>query len=352
MGEKETSAVFVGAVGVGVAKSAKLLLGIINSTVLKIRRKTNRCLNCGYTLNEIYNFCPNCGQENNDNNVSLGTFISEFFANYLSFDTRIGRSIQPFFFRPGFLTNRFNEGQRMRYVHPLRLYLIISILFFFVATLLVQQNLEKVSLSVNEIIDVAEVESDSTLSGNGLRSMLRVMRDPTLSDQQARDSLRQMHLVKLDIRNEGMANTIFHQLRKVFSNDLSMFGGYIMQNLPVMMFIVLPLLALVMKLLYVRRKPLYIHHLVHSLHLHAFGFLVGTLYLLTIVLPDNADTIPDWVNGVLLLFIITYSFFSFLRVYQQSWYKTLLKFFLLGNIYFFLILFAALIEAMISFMIF
>lgn len=320
---------------------------------MKIRRKTNRCLNCGHTLGEIYNFCPHCGQENNDNNVSFGTFVGEFFANYLSFDTRIGRSTQPFFFRPGFLTNRFNEGKRMRYVHPLRLYLIMSVLFFFVATLLVRQNLEEVSLSENEIVDVAEAESDSTLS-NGLNSILRVMRDPTLSDHQARDSLRRMNLVKLNFQNEGIVNTntIFHQLRRVVSNGLSVFGGYIMQNLPIMMFIVLPLLALVLKLLYVRRKPLYVHHLVHVLHLHAFAFMMGTLYLLAIVLLDNANMVPDWVDGVLLLFMITYSFILFLQVYRQSWYKTLLKFFLVGAVYFFLLLFAALIEAMISFLIF
>ena len=240
----------------------------------------------------------------------------------------------------------------MRYVHPLRLYLIMSVLFFFVATLLVRQNLEEMSLSENKIVEVAEVENDSTQSNNSLSTLFRVMRDPTLSDQEARDSLRRMSMVKLDFQNEGMVNTIFHQLRKVVSNDLSVFGGYIMQNLPIMMFIVLPLLALVIKLAYVRRKPLYIHHLVHVLHLHAFAFLIGTLYLLAIVLFDSTHPVPDWVDGVLVLLMITYSFFSFLRVYQQSWYKTLLKFFLLGNIYFFLILFAALIEPMISFMIF
>ena len=240
----------------------------------------------------------------------------------------------------------------MRYVHPLRLYLIVSVFFFFVATLLVQENLEDVSIPEADISDAAQAESDSFAIRSNWNVLLHLMRDPTLSDQVVRDSLNQMDLMKLDIQNEGMAHIIFHQLRKVASNDLSVFGAYIMQNIPVMMFIVLPLLALVIKLFYVRRKPLYVHHLVHVLHLHAFAFLVYSLYLLTILFFDSTESIPDWVNGTLVLVMVAYSFLSLLRVYRQSWYKTLLKFFLLGNIYLLLVLFAAIVEAFTSFLIF
>ena len=225
----------------------------------------------------MYNFCPHCGQENNDHRVSFGTFIGDFFSNYFSFDTRIGRSVQPFFLRPGYLTNQFNEGKRMRYVHPLRLYLVVSIFFFFVATLLVQRNLEEVSLVSDPETQGDLVEGDS-VTVSSWNAMLSVMRDASLSDQAALDSLRKTGFIQGDLENQEVTNRLFRQFRKVVKNDVSVFSGYLMQNLPVMMFIVLPLLALAFKLFYVRRKFLYVHHLVHVLHLHAFAFLVAGLY--------------------------------------------------------------------------
>ncbi len=320
---------------------------------MKIRRKTNACLNCGHTLSEVYNFCPHCGQENNDNNVSFGTFIQEFFANYLSFDTRIGRSIQPFFLRPGFLTNQFNEGKRMRYVHPLRLYLIVSVFFFFVATLLVQRNLEEVSLVPEAEVNNELVVADSS-TVTAWNSVLRVLRDASLSDQTALDSLQRMDLVQVQLGtdNQGTVNFLFHQFRKVVKNDVSVFSAYLMQNLPLMMFIVLPLLALVIKLFYIRRSALYVHHLVHVLHLHALVFLVSALFLLVLIIFNAVEVIPDWALNALFLLFLGYSFLSFLNVYRQRWFKTLLKFFLLANVYLLLLVFAALTEGFVSFLIF
>ncbi len=318
---------------------------------MKIRRKTNCCLNCNHTLSGVYNFCPHCGQENNDNRVSFGTFIGDFFSNYFSFDTRIGRSIQPFFLRPGYLTNQFNAGKRMRYVHPLRLYLIVSVFFFFVATLLVQRNLEDVSLVSDTEAEDGSIVEDSTVVV-GWNSALRVLRDASLSDQAALDSLRNTGIVKGDLEYQEMTNRLFHQFRKVVKNDVSVFSGYLMQNLPVMMFIVLPLLALVIKLFYIRRDFFYVHHLVHVLHLHAFAFFVAGLYLLILIIFNALETVPDWVNNALLLLLLGYSFLSFLKVYRQRLPKTLLKFFLLGNVYLLLLVFAALTEGLISFLIF
>lgn len=318
---------------------------------MNIRRKTNACLNCGHTLSDVYNFCPHCGQENNDHNVSFGTFIGDFFSNYFSFDSRIGRSLKPFFLRPGFLTNQFNEGKRMRYVHPLRLYLIVSVFFFFVATLLVQRNLEEVSLIPDVEAGDGSVMEDSVVI-SGWDSMLRVLRDASLSDQAALDSLRKIGAIQGNTGNSEVTDRLFHQFRKVVKNDMSVFSGYLMQNLPVMMFIVLPLLALVIKLFYIRRDFLYVHHLVHILHLHAFVFLVAGIYLLILIIFDALETVPDWMNNALLLLLLGYLFLSFLKVYQQRWPKTLLKFFLLANVYWLLLLFAALSEGLISFLIF
>ena len=155
---------------------------------LRIRRKTNSCLNCGHTLGEIYNFCPHCGQENNDKNVSFGTFVGDFFSNYFSFDTRIGRSIKPLFLRPGFLTNRFNEGQRKLYVHPLRIYLIVSLLFFFLVSLNTKVETGTGDFGKGLSEGFLGIDTDSP-DKDSVTLYKHILLDESLSDKQVLDSL-------------------------------------------------------------------------------------------------------------------------------------------------------------------
>jgi len=93
---------------------------------MKTLRKTKKCLNCGQILSDIYDFCPLCGQENTDNNVSFKQLAGDFFSNYFSLDSKFLKSIKPFFINPGYLTNSFNNGKRKSYANPVRLYIIIS----------------------------------------------------------------------------------------------------------------------------------------------------------------------------------------------------------------------------------
>lgn len=102
---------------------------------MRINRKTNSCLNCGFTLDKVYNYCPNCGQGNHDDNVSFGTLVGDFFSTYFAIDSKFGKTVKPFFLKPGYLTNQYISGKRATYAHPIRLYLIISIFYFFMVTL-------------------------------------------------------------------------------------------------------------------------------------------------------------------------------------------------------------------------
>ena len=95
-----------------------------------MRRPGNKCLDCGQKLEEKDNYCPNCGQENSEKQLSLKNLLEDFLSNYFSFDSKLGRSLWFFFLKPGYLTSSYNEGKRIRYIRPLRLYLIITFLFF------------------------------------------------------------------------------------------------------------------------------------------------------------------------------------------------------------------------------
>ena len=110
--------------------------------------KTKKCFNCHLQIDMNVQFCPYCGQKNDSNNLKLRAVAREFVENYISFDSRLGRSIFPFLFRPGFLTKEFNAGRRSIYANPFRLYILASIFFFFVYSQFIQ-TFDNLDFTVN-----------------------------------------------------------------------------------------------------------------------------------------------------------------------------------------------------------
>jgi len=84
---------------------------------------------------EDYNYCPECGQINTTKQVPLKLFFHDILGDYFTFDSRFFRSFIPLLRKPGHLTNEYNSGRRVSYILPLRLYLFVTILFFFIISL-------------------------------------------------------------------------------------------------------------------------------------------------------------------------------------------------------------------------
>lgn len=124
--------------------------------------------------------------------------------------------------------------------------------------------------------------------------------------------------------------------------------AYVANNLPIMMLILIPLFALVLRLLYIRRKELYIKHLIHGLHLHSFAYLVYGLFLIVTVQFISNANLSMALNLLAFIMVSLYTYLSFKRVYQQHWFKTLIKFFLTGGIYLSAILVFFLLEMAVS----
>lgn len=416
---------------------------------MKVRRKVKHCLNCNALLNEVYNFCPMCGQENNDNNVSFITLINDFFSNYFAFDSKLAKTVVPFFTRPGFITNRYIEGKRVSYAHPLRMYLIISLFYFFIWTLiakdlvkdsqpsnLIELNADPEPEDVFNAIDSASMGSireaippesvrkiDSMMMANDSVSYMRALRRFTTQEErekiaelltpkdttgtQLREDTSVTQLpgdTKLDIPEVNVLDSIevdttrddsftqdesfvlfrmdYQRLNRLSKNreltdqqvldsldlgemtamesrvarqtirisraDKEGLIGFIVKNLPIMMLLLIPFFALILKLLYVRSPYLYFNHVIHGLHLHSFAYLIyGLTMILTYFVIQN-EGISSTINVIAFIGVTTYCYFSFLRVYKQGWFKTLIKFNINGFIYITLIFFFLLGELFIS----
>lgn len=98
----------------------------------RIRRKTTPqytyCKNCGTRLEGMY--CYRCGQYALDTEQPFWKYIRQYFENMYQFDGKIWMTLRLLFTRPGFLTNEFNDGKINSYVHPFRLYMCLSVVFF------------------------------------------------------------------------------------------------------------------------------------------------------------------------------------------------------------------------------
>lgn len=147
------------------------------------------------------------------------------------------------------------------------------------------------------------------------------------------------------------ANANIERLKK----DPGAFKDAVLSAIPTTLFVLVPVFALLLKLAYVFKRRLYMEHLIVALHSHAFLCLCLLLVLLAHVpsetfAPDGTwlNSVFDWVEGLLLLWMPVYLLLMQKRVYGQGWPMTLLKYGALGMIYSVLLAFAVSAAAMIG----
>lgn len=346
-------------------------------------KKAKQCLNCNQELSEDFDFCPFCGQKNSNHNISFGQLTGDFFNSYFSLDSRFFRSIPPFLFKPGALTIRFNEGKRKAYANPVRLYIIVSFIYFFIISLQAGDLSKDVKpINSDTVFDNEEDSLKELVVTDPTDSTIHVRLTPTdsteeyvietqggnnitidtsagwllnpgqwkiLLDKNTADLSEQELFDSLKVEDKSAFDKRFiRQMIRVKLSDKEYFFAFILKNLSIMMFLMLPIFALILKLLYVRRKALYIQHLVHTLHIHSFAFLIYSL----------SDAIglwiyeSNWIDLISVILVTLYCFLSFLNVYRQSFMKTIFKFILTGSFYSVLLIFATFIEILLSMMFF
>jgi hypothetical protein len=88
------------------------------------------CLNCNAEL--IGRYCHSCGQENIEPKETVWSLISHFFYDITHYDGKFFSTTKSLIARPGFLPKEYIEGRRARYLHPIRMYVFSSAVFFLI----------------------------------------------------------------------------------------------------------------------------------------------------------------------------------------------------------------------------
>lgn len=322
------------------------------------------CLNCGTTLTGQY--CGNCGQRARSRLISIWELIRDAFGDLLELDSRLWRTLIPLTIKPGKLTRDYLEGRRARYMPPFRTYLVLSIIFFLVAFFDPTEELG-IFLEAEESSPVAEESSRTAaqefrdgfvdgLTAEGTNESAGP--EETLpQEDEASDNDSSSFSIQLDddatttdgncddIEAEDLPEWMSTWLttdrlkatcERVVADDGKAFVGKLLDNVPAALIALLPLMALILKVLYPLSNRYYVEHVLFVIHFHAFVFLILTLQILFSRLTSAlaiSDTISTITTVAVTFYIPIYFFKAMRRVYQQNRFITLLKFVILSLAY-------------------
>jgi hypothetical protein len=245
-------------------------------------RRAVACRNCDAEMQG--NFCAACGQENTDYRVSLRRLLGDLVDEVFQLESRLWRSLWALFRHPGLLTREYNAGRRVRYTTPLRLYLIASVTYFFVASV----RPEHVDIDFRDVH--SETDGDTSelvrrIANQFDRRIKLIQKDQPAAARRAQEAITEWG--------------------------------------PRVMALLVPLFALLTFALFRRPRHFFVEHLVFALHVHAVVFF---LWLPPTLLRHDT-------SGPFVVAMLVWTWIAARNVFQQSWWRLLWKLPLLGLIY-------------------
>jgi hypothetical protein len=327
------------------------------------QRKEKDCLNCGTTVQGKY--CHVCGQENVEPKETFWHMVTHFFKDITHFDGSFFTTLKDLLFKPGFLSKEYMKGRRASYLHPVRMYVFTSAIFFLIffsffssvdfnstqddpltkekrkaliediekkykkepgKTELLQQ-LELLrdttkSITKNDITKLS-TRDILTVTGMNYRSIAEYDSMEKALPVAERDGWLKRRIAKkiIGINNKYRGNRQ-EALNKLFESML--------HNFPYMLFVSLPLFALILRLVYIRRKwrkQFYIaDHGVFTIHLYVFSFILLLLVFALSALEEATHwKYTGWLVFILMMLLFFYLYKAMRNFYGQRRLKTFSK---------------------------
>jgi hypothetical protein len=323
---------------------------------------TTACKNCEEDYEVGFEFCPHCGQKTNDE-LTVGVLFYNTISNYFSFDARFFKSFIPLMFMPGLLAKRFIEGKRLLYLHPAQMYLFISVVFFFLFSIVSRDFVNKSDnefedgLKNKMIVDTTKTGALDSLKIADIKTTLenaKIVSGMNESDKKVLDSIfaynaeNAKNVPNLDLgfnikvldsliniespesdqlKAMGMKDNAGLFKRRFYTQGLKIYkqsGQGIVKSfidsIPISMFVLLPIFAIILKLFFWRRGS-FAHHLVFSFYFYSFLFTVFTIILLS----DLIWKIPDWATWLVVLSTFFYLFLAIKHFYRQGYFVSFFK---------------------------
>ncbi len=340
---------------------------------------SNHCLNCGHELEDHDQFCPSCGQKTNAHVLSLGELLSNFWNSLTNLDGSAFNTLK-YIWAPWKLTEFYVKGKRISYLNPMRVFLVAIVFHFGILissfdlssgqiTKELYTQYEKNVLFTNYMeikqkIDTIHYKNlltqlDSTLFKDGLLIEIDTVTNFNFNGTDFHFTSRDIVELSTDsiYKKYGYDNYIDKLIAKQLirsHKDSDNTIRYVLGNLVWAILLTILILAGFFKLLYRRRKSLYVEHLIFLMNVHSCAFLANTLVIFLsgkLISQENNNTEIDL--GVSFFIVPTIIFcISLYKYYGQSVIKTSIKAIIIASIYLIINLFFIILTGFVSFLLF
>lgn len=330
----------------------------------------------------------------------LASVMADVADTIFNIDSRIFRSLVPLYLRPGFLTIEYVAGRRTRYVTPFRLFFFLCIISFF--AIQASLNIESMHFDLTgdggrytsivaaqtktEVREREQAELDAIAKSQNA-PLVPAAATASLYARQARVRTQAAERIAwLTAKQEAEAkgqkppaepaadepqlsfdgtpwDPTTHPLAISWLPDfanaqLNAMAARAKDNisaaqrdprrlirslfsvLPATLFVLMPLFAVLLKIVYIFKRRLYMEHLMVALHSHAFVFMSLLIVAVLTLALGWSDTHATWASSPLRLLRIAawtwlpiYLLLMQKRVYRQGWFMALISYAVIGISY-------------------
>lgn len=330
-------------------------------------RKEKNCLNCGATV--VGRYCHICGQENIETKESFWSLCKHFVYDIFHFDGKFFHTLKYIFVRPGLVAREYCLGKRNSFLHPIRMYLFTSAIFFLIFASLNHMNIGggkehsgqamskedrmealndykerlKQSPADTSLSKVIELLSDTTKQVSAEEIFAMDMRPIFTFSGRHYNSMKEYDSVQNSLpanEKDGRVSHFLHKKTISFNEKYSgrrdegakIFVESFLHRLPYMLFLSLPFFALILNLLYARRKIFYYSdHAIFTIYHYILSFIFLLIVFGVSALEDNTGW--EFLSYIELLLFLAWPIYLLIEMknfYLQRWLKTFGKFVLLN----------------------
>jgi hypothetical protein len=275
-------------------------------------------------------YCAECGQHAHESSRAIGTLFHDAWHVVTHIDSRFWRTIGTLLAKPGNLTREYFAERRARYLPPFRLYLVLSLFFFALASL----------TGGGSHMKARDPDATRDASAEASAAATTDATDATAGPGEAGSDLN------FDLKDcdhveafgwRWLERPLTDACRRAAADRGRSAARAFVANIPKMMFVFLPLMALFMLLLYWRPRRYYVEHLVYFLHTHSALFLAFILQMLAgLALRPWPALRPavDVVQFGVSVYAVWYVYRSMRVYYGQRRSLTAVKLVAVGCVYF------------------
>ncbi|WP_309641380.1 DUF3667 domain-containing protein [Flavobacterium sp.] len=330
-------------------------------------RKDKTCLNCRHVVQE--RFCPNCGQENSESRKTFHHLFVHFFEDLTHYENAFWRTIKNLLFKPAALTKEYLSGKRLSYLAPVRLYIFISFITFFLITVLPNTDYNLINLkktttttksgSNTKIMKSENIKSiDELMDSEKLKNEIKdsIQADHKQSGEKKKvdhlfnfgyESIQELDSLQKFGKAEDRLDSFEYwivkkalQVKEGNTNQqlIEKFKESFVHNFSKTLFIYMPLFAFFLWLFHGKKRWYYFDHGIFTLHYFSFILLVVLIILLysKFLSLFGSSVITDAIKGILDFIAFAWMVYYFFPAHHRFYGETRLVSFIKSVFLFFI----------------